>query len=81
MKTQIEMWEQEHAKAFVVNGQNFMEYVTEQWELHRLEKEKAKQERVSESYLGRGKIVMCEQSSCCQGLGLAAEVVAHGSSF
>lgn len=39
------MWEQEHAKAFVVNGQNFMEYVTEQWELHRLEKEKAKQER------------------------------------
>uniref|UniRef100_A0A8D0WZ82 Protein regulator of cytokinesis 1 n=1 Tax=Sus scrofa TaxID=9823 RepID=A0A8D0WZ82_PIG len=45
LKTQIEMWEQEHAKAFVVNGQNFMEYVTEQWELHRLEKEKAKQER------------------------------------
>lgn len=39
------MWEQEHSKAFVVNGQKFMEYVTEQWELHRLEKERAKQER------------------------------------
>lgn len=47
------MWEQEHSKAFVVNGQKFMEYVTEQWELHRLEKERAKQERVSESSWGR----------------------------
>ncbi|KAM9067649.1 protein regulator of cytokinesis 1 isoform X3 [Sarcophilus harrisii] len=45
LKTRIEQWEQEHSKAFVVNGQKFMEYVTEQWETHRLEKEKAKQER------------------------------------
>ncbi|XP_037365799.1 protein regulator of cytokinesis 1 isoform X2 [Talpa occidentalis] len=45
LKAQIEKWEQEHSKAFVVNGQKFMEYVTEQWELHRLEKERAKQER------------------------------------
>ncbi|XP_053437881.1 protein regulator of cytokinesis 1 isoform X3 [Nycticebus coucang] len=45
LKAQIEMWEQEHSKAFVVNGQKFMEYVTEQWEMHRLEKERAKQER------------------------------------
>ncbi|XP_016072619.1 PREDICTED: protein regulator of cytokinesis 1 [Miniopterus natalensis] len=45
LKARIEMWEQEHSKAFVVNGQKFMEYVTEQWELHRLEKERAKQER------------------------------------
>uniref|UniRef100_A0A8C3WVR2 Protein regulator of cytokinesis 1 n=1 Tax=Catagonus wagneri TaxID=51154 RepID=A0A8C3WVR2_9CETA len=45
LKTRIEMWEQEHAKAFVVNGQKFMEYVSEQWEIHRLEKERAKQER------------------------------------
>ena len=29
----------------MVNGQKFMEYVTEQWELHWLEKERAKQER------------------------------------
>ncbi|KAM6201135.1 protein regulator of cytokinesis 1 isoform 4-T4 [Rhynchocyon petersi] len=45
LKAQIEMWEQKHSKAFVVNGQKFMEYVAEQWEMHRLEKEKAKQER------------------------------------
>lgn len=47
MKARIELWEQEHSKAFVVNGQKFMEYVAEQWEMHRLEKERAKQERVS----------------------------------
>lgn len=41
------MWEQEQSKTFEVNGQKFMEYVTEQWEMHRLEKERAKQERVS----------------------------------
>lgn len=52
LKARIEMWEQEHSKAFVVNGQKFMEYVTEQWEMHRLEKERAKQERVSEPDLG-----------------------------
>ncbi|XP_021500962.1 protein regulator of cytokinesis 1 isoform X1 [Meriones unguiculatus] len=45
LKARIEKWEQEQSTAFVVNGQKFMEYVTEQWELHRLEKEKAKQER------------------------------------
>lgn len=47
LMAQIETWEQEHSKAFVVNGQKFMEYVAEQWEMHRLEKERAKQERVS----------------------------------
>lgn len=47
LKARIEKWEQEQSMAFVVNGQKFMEYVTEQWELHRLEKERAKQERVS----------------------------------
>nr|KAF6278978.1 protein regulator of cytokinesis 1 [Myotis myotis] len=45
LKAQIDMWEQKHSAAFVVNGQKFMEYVTEQWETHRLEKERAKQER------------------------------------
>uniref|UniRef100_A0A8C4LD78 Protein regulator of cytokinesis 1 n=1 Tax=Equus asinus TaxID=9793 RepID=A0A8C4LD78_EQUAS len=54
LKARIDMWEQEHSKAFVVNGQKFMEYVTEQWEMHRLEKERAKQERVSEHNLRRG---------------------------
>ncbi|XP_054998824.1 protein regulator of cytokinesis 1 isoform X1 [Sorex araneus] len=45
LKAQIEMWEKEHEREFVVKGKKFMEYVTEQWELHRLEKERAKQER------------------------------------
>lgn len=54
MKARIEMWEREQSKAFVVNGQKFMEYVAEQWEMHQLEKERAKQERVSEPNLGIG---------------------------
>ena len=54
LKAQIEKWEQEHSKAFVVNGQKFMEHVTEQWEMHRLEKEWVKQERVSEPIWKRG---------------------------
>ncbi|XP_043842707.1 protein regulator of cytokinesis 1-like isoform X2 [Dromiciops gliroides] len=45
LKAQIELWEQEYSKDFVVNGQKFVEYMMEQWEMHRLEKEKAKQER------------------------------------
>ncbi|CAK6442423.1 unnamed protein product [Pipistrellus nathusii] len=45
LKAQIEMWEQKHSSAFVVRGQKFMEYVAEQWEMHQLEKERAKQER------------------------------------
>ncbi|XP_048185964.1 protein regulator of cytokinesis 1 isoform X1 [Perognathus longimembris pacificus] len=45
LKAQIETWEREHSKSFVVNGKNFMDYVAEQWETHQLEKERAKQER------------------------------------
>lgn len=47
LKVRIEAWEHEHEEAFLVNGQQFMEYVSEQWQLHQLEKEKEKQERVS----------------------------------
>lgn len=47
LKVRIEAWEREHEEAFLVNGQRFMEYVSEQWQLHRLEKEREKQERVS----------------------------------
>ncbi|ERE76388.1 protein regulator of cytokinesis 1 isoform 2 [Cricetulus griseus] len=45
LKARIEKWEQEQSMAFVMNGQKFMEYVAGQWELHRLEKERTKQER------------------------------------
>ncbi|XP_020032996.1 protein regulator of cytokinesis 1 isoform X2 [Castor canadensis] len=45
LKAQIDLWEQAQSKTFVVNGQKFLDYVAEQWEMHRLEKERAKQER------------------------------------
>ncbi|XP_017372433.1 protein regulator of cytokinesis 1-like [Cebus imitator] len=45
LKAQIELWEQEHSKTFLVNGQKFMEYVAEQWEMRRLERERDRQER------------------------------------
>lgn len=47
LESRIQAWEQEHEGAFLVKGQQFMEYVREQWQLYHLEKEKEKQERVS----------------------------------
>lgn len=47
LEKKVQAWEQEFKGAFLVKGQQFMEYVTEQWQLYRLEKEKEKQERVS----------------------------------
>ena len=46
LKAQIEQWEQEQGREFLVKGQKFMQYVSEQWEIYRLDKEKEKQERV-----------------------------------
>ncbi|XP_041653118.1 protein regulator of cytokinesis 1-like isoform X2 [Cheilinus undulatus] len=45
LKVQIEKWEGEQAREFLVSGQKFLQYVEQQWELHRIEKEKEKQER------------------------------------
>ncbi|XP_059208945.1 protein regulator of cytokinesis 1b isoform X1 [Centropristis striata] len=45
LKAQIDAWESEQNREFLVNGQKFLQYVEEQWELHRIEKEKEKQER------------------------------------
>ncbi|XP_074522514.1 protein regulator of cytokinesis 1b isoform X2 [Halichoeres trimaculatus] len=45
LKAQIDAWESEQAREFLVNGQKFLQYVEEQWELHRTEKEREKQER------------------------------------
>lgn len=47
LESRVQAWEQEHEDAFLVKGQQFMEYVAEQWQLYRMEKEKEKQERVS----------------------------------
>ncbi|XP_060924474.1 protein regulator of cytokinesis 1b [Limanda limanda] len=45
LKAQMDAWESEQGREFLVNGQKFLQYVEEQWELHRLEKEKEKEER------------------------------------
>ncbi|XP_070763557.1 protein regulator of cytokinesis 1-like isoform X1 [Enoplosus armatus] len=45
LKAQIDVWEQEHGKEFLVNGQKFLEYVKQQWDHHHTEKEKEKLER------------------------------------
>ncbi|KFP40962.1 Protein regulator of cytokinesis 1, partial [Chlamydotis macqueenii] len=45
LESRVQAWEQEGKGTFLVKGQPFMEYVTEQWQLYRLEKEKEKQER------------------------------------
>ncbi|XP_041849176.1 protein regulator of cytokinesis 1b isoform X2 [Melanotaenia boesemani] len=45
LKAQIDVWESEQGREFLVNGQKFLQYVEEQWELHRMEKEKEKLER------------------------------------
>lgn len=46
LKSQIDAWEQENGKEFLVNGQQFLEYVQQQWEKHHEEKEREKLERV-----------------------------------
>ncbi|KAK5618545.1 hypothetical protein CRENBAI_016865, partial [Crenichthys baileyi] len=45
LKAQIDVWEGEQGQEFLVNSQKFLQYVAEQWELHRIEKEKEKLER------------------------------------
>ncbi|XP_017570476.1 protein regulator of cytokinesis 1a isoform X1 [Pygocentrus nattereri] len=45
LKSQVEQWEAVQGAEFLVNGQRFMQYVEEQWNLHHLEKEREKLER------------------------------------
>ncbi|KAM4618418.1 protein regulator of cytokinesis 1-like [Polymixia lowei] len=45
LKAQIDLWEQEQGKKFLVNGQEFLEYVQQQWAVLHTEKEKEKLER------------------------------------
>ncbi|XP_056605560.1 protein regulator of cytokinesis 1b isoform X3 [Triplophysa dalaica] len=45
LMAEIEQWEQEENREFLVNGQKFMQFVADQWESYRLEKEREKQER------------------------------------
>ncbi|XP_069018304.1 protein regulator of cytokinesis 1-like [Embiotoca jacksoni] len=45
LKAQIDAWEQEHDKEFLVNGEKFLDYVQQQWNDHHTEKENEKLER------------------------------------
>ncbi|CAK6961519.1 protein regulator of cytokinesis 1-like [Scomber scombrus] len=45
LKAQIDNWEEEHGKEFLVNEQKFLEYVQQQWDHHHSEKEKEKLDR------------------------------------
>ncbi|KAM8894490.1 protein regulator of cytokinesis 1b isoform 3-T4 [Spinachia spinachia] len=45
LKAQMDAWESEQGREFLVKGEKFLAYVEEQWELHRVDKEKEKQER------------------------------------
>ncbi|XP_063201966.1 protein regulator of cytokinesis 1 isoform X3 [Chroicocephalus ridibundus] len=45
LESRVQAWEQEQEGPFLVKGQQFMEFVREQWQLYHLEKEKEKQER------------------------------------
>ncbi|XP_048337875.1 protein regulator of cytokinesis 1 isoform X2 [Sphaerodactylus townsendi] len=45
LRGRLELWEQEQGRPLLVNGQRFTDHVAEQWQLHRLEKEREKQER------------------------------------
>lgn len=46
LKDQIDAWQNEQGREFLVNGQEFLQYVTQQWELHQVEKEQEKLQRV-----------------------------------
>ncbi|KAM8938831.1 protein regulator of cytokinesis 1-like [Pelodytes ibericus] len=45
LKTRVEAWEAEKGSPFLLNGLRFMDYVAGQWENHKLQKEREKQDR------------------------------------
>lgn len=59
LKAQIDAWESEQGREFLVNGQKFLQYVEEQWELHRIEKEQEKLERVTSCAVGLKTCCLC----------------------
>ncbi|XP_074092311.1 protein regulator of cytokinesis 1-like [Macrotis lagotis] len=73
LNAQIEIWEKEHSKTFVVKGHKFIEYVMEQWEMFHLKKEQEKQERQLKKKQQIGEEILCcsrsKTPSKKQGLG------------
>uniref|UniRef100_A0A6I8Q3X8 Protein regulator of cytokinesis 1, gene 2 n=1 Tax=Xenopus tropicalis TaxID=8364 RepID=A0A6I8Q3X8_XENTR len=45
LKSRIEAWETEQGCAFLLKGHRFMDYITSQWEMHKKQKEREKQDR------------------------------------
>ncbi|TSX03300.1 Sulfate anion transporter 1 [Bagarius yarrelli] len=47
LKSRVEAWEKEKGSPFLMKGQRVMEYIAKQWEEHRSQKDKEKNERMS----------------------------------
>ncbi|KAI4879679.1 hypothetical protein NFI96_032008 [Prochilodus magdalenae] len=47
LKARIEAWEKNQDSPFLMKGQRVMEYISKQWEEHRLQKDKEKNDRMS----------------------------------
>ncbi|XP_017568790.1 protein regulator of cytokinesis 1 [Pygocentrus nattereri] len=47
LKVRVEAWEKNQGPPFLIRGQGIMEYISKQWEEHRLQKDKEKTERMS----------------------------------
>ncbi|XP_072518026.1 protein regulator of cytokinesis 1 isoform X2 [Salminus brasiliensis] len=47
LKARVEAWEKNQSAPFLIKGQRVMEYISKQWEEHRMQKDKEKNERMS----------------------------------
>lgn len=48
LKSRVDAWEKNQGLPFLMRGQRVMEYVSKQWEVHRSQKNKEKNDRVSD---------------------------------
>lgn len=48
LKCRVEAWEKNRGSPFLMRGQRVIEYISKQWEEHRSQKDKGKNERVSD---------------------------------
>lgn len=48
LKCRVEVWEKNKGSPFLIRGQKVMEYISKQWEEHRSQKDKEKNDRVSD---------------------------------
>lgn len=48
LKSRVEAWERSECVPFLMRGQGVMEFISGQWEEHRLQKDKGKTDRVSD---------------------------------